>query len=155
MQSRTYIKLVQIARLRCMGWKDDVICNHLGLSRSGLSQITSRPEYKDVENSVLEGKVSKMDELLAGQVEEQKRVMEVAVPMALRALVDNVAQRKDLRACMKAAEEILDRDPKRTFAKQSRTVSDSQLPSIGDADLSKLILDADNVVSQVKNKPAN
>jgi hypothetical protein len=61
-----------------------------------------------------------MDEALAGRTKEMRQAFESAVPAAMRTLVEAVTQRRDLRAAIDASREILDRDPKRTFAKAGK-----------------------------------
>jgi len=114
---RINIKIEQIARLRVAGIKDVRIAALVGLTNSGLQRILALPEYQEHEQSILDGTISKMDEALAGRVQEMKREFSVGVPAAMRALLETVTQRRDLRARLAAASEILDRDPDRAFAK--------------------------------------
>lgn len=117
MTTRVNIKIEQIARLRVAGIKDVRIAALVGLTNGGLQRILALPEYKEHEESILHGTLSKMDEALAGRVNEMKREFAVGVPAAMRALLETVTQRRDLRARLAAASEILDRDPDRAFAK--------------------------------------
>jgi hypothetical protein len=80
-----------------------------------LQQIIQTPEYCELEEALLEGRVSEMDEAIAGNIEELRNTFKVAVPVAARTLLDIVSQRRDLRASLAAAKEILDRDPDHTF----------------------------------------
>jgi hypothetical protein len=61
MTSKVKILIEQIARYRVSGMRDGVIAARMGLSQSGLSRILSLQEYKDVEEAVLTGTVSKLD----------------------------------------------------------------------------------------------
>lgn len=117
MTPKVKILIEQIARLRVGGIRDGVIAAKLNISQSGLSRIISLPDYKDVEQAVLQGTVSKMDEALAGRADALKEYAKQGVPVALRALLEAATQQRDLRARISAASEILDRDPDRTFAK--------------------------------------
>ena len=118
MTPKVHIKIEQIARLRIAGHiSDERIARLLGLTRSGLSRILALPEYIECEQASLSGTISKMDEALAGKADIIRKVFAVGVPLAMRALVETVMQRKDLRACMHAATELLDRDPEHTFSK--------------------------------------
>ena len=114
------IAIEQIARMRVAGIRDNVIAARLGSSTSGLSRILALPEYQEFEEAILQGTTSQMDEALAGKVEDMKRYFEHAIPAALSTLFETVRQRRDLRAAMSAAGEILDRDPNATFAKRAR-----------------------------------
>lgn len=118
-------KIAQIARLRVAGISDERICQMFGMTRSGLSRIVVLPEYVQEEESIMNGTISKMDEALAGRAEEMKKEFRVGVPAAMRALLETVSQRRDLRARMAAAKELLDRDPDRTFTRQEANPGDN------------------------------
>lgn len=129
MTPKVNIKIEQIARMRVHGGiADGRIAELLGLTRSGLSRILALPEYMQAEQAILQGVTTGMDEALAGKADEMKRVFSVGVPAAMRTLLETVTQRRDLRAAMEAAKEILDRDPERTFAKARDMKSDSMIP---------------------------
>ena len=113
--AKTNIKIPQIARWRIAGISDRKIQQLLGMSGSGLAQILASPEYIEYEAALLNGHLSAMDRALAGKVDAIHQEMRQAVPAALRALVDTVTQRRDLKAAMAAAKEILDRDPDRSL----------------------------------------
>ncbi len=115
---RSNIKIQQIARMRVAGIKDVVIASHLGYSTSGLARILKLPDYQELEEAILSGVISKMDESLAGRSEAMHEEFAVGVPLAMRALLDAARQRKDVKASISAAAEILERDPKRTFSKR-------------------------------------
>src|ERR1700722_16529501 len=117
MTPKVRILIQQIARFRVAGIRDGVVAAKLNISQSGFSRIISLPEYKDEEEAVLHGTVSKMDEALAGRADALKEYAKQSVPVALRALLEAATQQRDLRARISAASEILDRDPERTFAK--------------------------------------
>jgi len=116
-----------IARYRVARLSDDSIAIRLGLSRSGLSRLLATPEYKIAQEQALQEITGHMDSILKSRADflAQGFVKE-AVPEALKALVDTVRQRKDLRACLKAATEILDRDPNDTL-KMDKKASDGAL----------------------------
>lgn len=115
--TRLQIKMQQIARMRVTGIKDVVIASTLQLSNSGLQRILRLPDYIELEEAILNGHLSKMDETMSQNLHAMKTEMSYAVPLALRTLVDACAQKRELRTAIAAAAEILDRDPKRTFAK--------------------------------------
>ena len=116
MTPRVKIKLEQIARLRVVGAiPDGRIAELLGLTRSGLSRILSLPEYKEAEECILTGALTKMDEAMAGKVEEIRNALRPGIPAAVRALLDAVTQRRDVRASLVAAKEIIALDPDRTL----------------------------------------
>jgi hypothetical protein len=118
MTPKVHIKIEQIARLRVAGsLSDDRIAVLLGLTRAGLSRILALPEYQEAEQAVLTCTVSKMDEALAGKANVIRQTYAVGVPVAMKALLETVMQKKDLRSRLEAAKEILDRDPDRTYTK--------------------------------------
>jgi hypothetical protein len=111
----TNIKIPQIARWRIAGITDTKIAQMLGMSGSGLAALLASQEYIDYEAALMNGHLSAMDRALAGKVEAIHQECRQAVPAALRALVDTVTQRRDLKAALAAAKEILDRDPDRSL----------------------------------------
>lgn len=149
MQSRVRMKIEQIARLRVAGIKDGRIAEMLGMSPPGLARILALQEYKAAEDAVLSGTITKMDEALAGKADEIRKMYAVGVPAAMRALLDAVTQRRDLRCAVTAATEMLDRDPDRTFQKQK------DVPAGADEYNEKALLSAmesaDKVAKEVKN----
>ena len=127
--TRVTLKIEQIARLRVAGnIPDGKIAEMFGLTQSGFSRIIATQEYRDAEAAVLANTITKLDEALAGRAEEIRDTYKVAVPAATRALLDAVLQRRDLRASIAAATEILDRDPDRTYTKASRVASSEAQP---------------------------
>jgi hypothetical protein len=107
------IKIPQIARWRIAGVTDTKIAELIHMSIPGLARILATDEYKQYEAALLNGHLSDMDRALAGKVEAIHQECRQAVPAALRALVDTVTQRRDLKAALMAAKEILNRDPDR------------------------------------------
>ncbi len=116
--TKVNIKIPQIARWRIAGISDTKIQQLLGMSSGGLARLLATPEYKEYEAALLNGHLNAMDKALAGKVEAIHQEFKVAVPAAMRVLVDAVTQRRDLRAAIEAAKEIFDRDPDRTLVKQ-------------------------------------
>ena len=100
------------------GVTDTRIAQLMQMSIPGLARILASDEYKDYEAALMNGHISAMDQALAGKVEEIRNEVRQAVPAALRALVDTVTQRRDLKAALAAAREILDRDPDRVLPTQ-------------------------------------
>jgi hypothetical protein len=161
MKVRTQIKLEQIARMRIAGIKDVRIAQILGLSTPGLARILTTPEYIDLEASLLEGHLSQMDEALAGRVKEMKQVYAVGVPAAIRTMLEGVTQRRDLKAALFAAKEILDRDPERTFVKagDAKAASPNGVVvgsgSFDPASLQNTVTEADKVVDSLATSLSN
>lgn len=109
------IKIPQVVRWRVAGITDTKIAAMLGMSMSGLARLLGTQEYKDEEAAYMNGHLSAMDRAMAGKIEAIHQECRQAVPAALRALVDVVTQRRDLKAAMAAAKEILDRDPDKSL----------------------------------------
>ena len=112
----TNIKIPQSSRWRIAGVSDTRIAVLMQMSIPGLARILATTEYKEYEAALMNGTLNAMDMAMAGKVAEIQNECRKAVPAALRALVDTVTQRRDLKAAMAAAKEILDRDPDRTLA---------------------------------------
>lgn len=116
MNRQVEVKCVQIARMVVKGMKLTQIAIEMGMSYSGLVAITRRPEYLALEEQVRSGVVMQMDARLAKRAAMQTE-MEDHVPDAMKVLLDAVTKKRDLRAAL----EVLDRDPQRTFSKASRS----------------------------------
>lgn len=149
---RSNIKIQQIARMRVAGIKDTAIASHLGYSTSGLARILKLPDYVEVQEAILNGVISKMDESLAGRSEAMHEEFAIGVPLAMRALLDAAKQRKDVKASISAAAEILERDPKRTFSKrkEDQPFSPNEL-NLPPAILSSTETIGDNVANRMGN----
>jgi hypothetical protein len=139
MHIKVWLKIEQIARLRCAGVNDNQIKRMLGISVFGFHRITRLQEYKDVEAAMYAGTISRFDEMISSKHEVMKQYFASAVPAAMRSLVDAVLQKRDLKAKLEAAKEILDRDPKRTFTKESRQSRDDSMQER--SDLPQSVLD--------------
>ena len=153
MMPKVHIKIEQIARLRAAGSiSDDRIATLLGLTRAGLSRILALPEYQEAEQAALTGVVTKMDEALAGRANEIRKVYAVGVPLAMKAMLEMVQQKKDLRQRLEAAKEILDRDPQHTYSKNAVELPNgASLP----ADLvAGIVADAEVVTQEITAAPA-
>jgi hypothetical protein len=119
LHAQTKIRIEQIARMRISGIRDQKICDLLGINPPVLKFICQKPEYKETEEALLLGHLTQMDEAIAGKVDELRQGIRCAVPAALRCLVDAVNQRRDLPTALRAAGEILDRDPDKSLSKKT------------------------------------
>lgn len=117
--SRLLLKMEQIARFRVAGAKDVAIARQLNLTNSGLQRILRTIDYLEIQQNVLGCQLDKMDVVLNENVGLMRKTFDTAVPAALRFMVEQVKQKRDLRAAMKAAENILDRDPEGRYVKAS------------------------------------
>lgn len=151
MTAKVLIRMEQIARFRMAGLKDARIASLVGLTPAGFARIVALSEYKELEESVLLGTVNKLDEALAGRANEIHKAFQIAVPAAMRTLVEAVTQRRDLRAAIEASKEILDRDPQRVLSKGriGVTIGDSDTPRLPQELLDTVSEDADKVKTQV------
>lgn len=116
---RMMLKVSQIARLRIMGTKDTVIAKALSLSASGFQRIIRTQFYRDYEQAVLNGHISKLDEKLAANRNLLRRQATNMLPEALRGLGELARQRKDLKTALEAQRDILRIDPDKTFTVDS------------------------------------
>ncbi len=124
MNRQVQIKCEQIARMIVKGWPKTRIAIEMGMSYDGLMGITRRPEYLEIEEEVRSGVVGKMDARLARRAAMRNEIseeVEDTVPDAMRVILESVTKKRDLRAAL----EVLDRDPKRQFAKASRPLDDT------------------------------
>jgi hypothetical protein len=112
MNRQVYIKAEQIARMRVKGIPMTRICIEMGMSYDGLVRITRAPEFLQIEDMVRQQVTGKMDARLAQRAAMEDEVVD-AVPEAMKVLLEEVKKKKNLRAAL----EVLDRDPQRQFAK--------------------------------------
>jgi hypothetical protein len=136
-----------------MGFKDERIAAAVGLTPAGLAGLKQRPEYKDIEQEILAGSITAFDEAIADDIKAMRAEFSVGVPLAMRALVDGVLQRKDLKTQIEAAKELLDRDPNRTFTKNP-VVGDGRpaAPELPKTVPDNLTKSADEVAKEIQPK---
>lgn len=150
--SPTKIKIPQIVRWRVAGISETKIADLLGVTVQSIRQIVTTQEYMDEETAVLNAHLSAMDEALAGKVAIIHKQFQAAVPAAMRALVDAVTQRRDLKTAIAAAGEILDRDPDRTLSKQSAKQSgDNQPAHLPDEVLAQAVVESNEITKALNS----
>lgn len=154
MNRQVVIKAEQIARMIVKGMKGTQIAIEMGMSYDGLQRILRQPEYLAIEERIRNEVINKMDARLAQRAAMEQQI-EDAVPEAMKILIDQVVKKRDLKAAL----EILDRDPVKQFAKSRQPqVADKQsgMPlatealsaAIKDADLTHEILTKQAAVTQ-------
>lgn len=154
MQRRAIIKAEQIARMVVKGMAGTKIAIELGMSYDGVTRILRNPDYLRIEAEVRSGVIGKMDARLDRRAEMGEEVEE-AVPAALAVLLDAVKKKRDLKAAL----ELLDRDPQRQFAKSKpaavagATFGDKQHSSLPSDALDQAIKDADLTHNILKQNP--
>ncbi|MGC1582020.1 MAG: hypothetical protein WA766_11075 [Candidatus Acidiferrales bacterium] len=151
MTPKVFITLQKVARMRVSGIRDGVIAAAVNMTQAGLSRILALPEYKELEAAVLDGTVSKMDEVLGQNAELMKKQFQVAVPVALRGLVEAAMQKKDLKTAIAACGEILDRDPDKRFVKDDYVHSQTGQP-VSEAMIDSASKEADEVATAMQKK---
>lgn len=153
MNIKTLSRVHRVARMTVMGFADARIAQAVGLTPAGLAGLKQRPEYKDIEAEILAGSITAFDEAIANDIQAMKAEFSVGVPLAMRALVDGVLQRKDLKTQIEAAKELLDRDPNHTFSKNS-VVGDGRptAPTLPQNVLDNLTKSADEVAKEITPK---
>jgi hypothetical protein len=111
------IKAEQIARFVVNSVPLTRIAVEMGMSYDGIVRICRTREYLEIEEEVrgkllgqMDAKLSKRADLRASMAEEME---DEAVPEAWKIVLDNLRKRRDLKTAL----EILDRDPKRQFAR--------------------------------------
>jgi len=135
------IKCEQIARMVVKGLPKTKIAIEMGMSYDGILGITRNPDYLRIEESVRKGVVDRMDARLAKRASMDGE-MEDMVPEALRVVLDQVIKKRDLRAAL----EVLDRDPRRQFAKSTARAAETLAPGapvLTSDQLNKVVTDAD------------
>lgn len=153
MQRQAFIKAEQIARMVVKGMKGTQIAKELGMSYDGIQRIFRNPDYLHIEEQVRKGVIAKMDARLTKR-SEMGEELEDAVPEALGLLLEAVKKKRDLKAAL----EVLDRDPQRQFAKQKPQQQAAVIqPSFGSLPaeaLDQAIKDADLTHNILQTKQA-
>lgn len=131
---------------------DTRIADLVGLSPAGLSALMKQPEYLEMEEAAMAGRISDLDKQLAEDKEQLAKEFRYAVPTALKALVETVQQRRDLRARIAAAKEILDRDPEAQFTGSSSVFgeSGSRPPELPAELVKSLAAEGNRTVTQIR-----
>lgn len=153
--SKLLIRIQQIARYRVTGrFSDTRIAEMVGLSAAQLRTVLQTSQYIEIEESLLEGRLSKIDEELEDQDDRLQEKAELMVPAALNALLEAVLQRRDLRASLVAAKEILDRDPKARFLANKGTTGSERdkadKPTLPADIVASLAVEGNKVVAEIK-----
>jgi hypothetical protein len=138
MNRQVEIKAEQIARMIVKGLPKTRVAIEMGMTYEGLQRITRCPEYLQIEERVRATVLGKMDARLDKRAQMEAEV-EDAVPEAMKVLLDHVRQKRDLRAAL----EVLDREPTRTFAKQQRPENATLQPGISSEALASALKEAD------------
>lgn len=141
------IKIAQIARWRMAGVSLIRCGELLGMSAQGIKAITETLDYIEYEEALLNNHLSAMDEALAGKVSVIHQQFRAAVPAAMRALVESVTQRRDLKTALAAAKEILDRDPDRTLPTHSAKQAEDEAahPRLPDEVLTQAVTESNEI----------
>lgn len=152
---RVQIKIEQIARLRFRGIKDVRIAEQLGISYGGLQRILATSQYRNYEAAYRKTQLGRMDSIIESQTDIllRKEAAE-AVPEALKFVVDQLKNSRDLRIRLAAAKEILDRDPRRRLVKQTRTDAPAQTPELPESIVASIRDESDKTLSFLSVPPA-
>jgi hypothetical protein len=130
MGSNVRIKAEQIARLVVQGVPKSRIAIEMGMSYDGLIRITKTDEYLMIEQDVQSRMLGQMDAKLAQRADLRKNMADEmeddAVPEAWKIVLDNLRKKRDLKTAL----EILDRDPKRQFAKGAAGATQQKEPEV-------------------------
>lgn len=151
MNRQVIIKAEQIARMVVKGIPLSRIAVEMGMSYLGLRRITMQPEYLKIEEAIRNEVTSKMDARLAKRAEMEDDVDD-AIPEALSILLDGVRKKRDMRAAL----ELLDRDPSKQFAKNNthqRIGQPSGIPNLSSDLLKAAAKHADATATQVAQAP--
>lgn len=118
------------------------------MSYDGLLRITKTPEYQEIEDEVKGKVLGQMDAKLAARADLRQRMADEmeddAVPEAWQIVIDNLRKKRDLKTAL----EVLDRDPRRQFAKGAAATKQPdqaavQRPTIDSGVLAEAVKQAD------------
>lgn len=145
------LRIERVARMRVAGLKDADIQAREGITAPAFHYLVNLEEYKARQEEILKENLSKMDHVLAGNVEALRQEVRSAVPSALRTIIEVANQRKDLKTALAASLELLDRDPDRVAQK----CKPSEIPVDGyripDSVIDVVSKEADKVASEISN----
>ena len=155
LNSKSVIRYEQIARYRVAGRMSDAkIAEMVGLTPQALTLAIKTPTYKEIEEGLLEGRLTQIDEQLAGEDDQIRDLARAAVPAALRALVEGVTQRRDLRSALVAAKTILQFDPNKTLTEQGKAPvergSGDSGPQLPENVIAYLSMQGNKVVAEIR-----
>jgi hypothetical protein len=140
------IKAEQIARMVVKGLPRTKIAIEMGMTYDGLTRIFRCEEYIEIETRVRSELLGKMDQRLAQRARMECEI-EDAVPEAMQVLLDNVRKKRDLRAAL----EVLDREPSGQFSKSRRDERAELKPGISSEALANALKEADLTNKIVKH----
>jgi hypothetical protein len=139
MDNDVKFKAELIARLHLADLTKREIAKQMEMTYAGIDRIMRTDEYKTIEQQIKAGMIEKLD----GRLEKRmalKREVEDAVPEAIRVLLDHLRTKRDLKAAL----EILDRDPHHILGKVSRpTLQQASNPHISSEAMAKAVKDAE------------
>lgn len=115
MNRNVEIQSKQIAEMIAHGVPRPQIAREMGLTFEGLKRILRCVEYLDIESKVREEVAAEWANRLKKRTEMELE-LENLLPEAMAVLAEHVREKRDLRAAM----EVLERDPIHQFAKVSR-----------------------------------
>jgi hypothetical protein len=108
-------KAEQITRMLWAGYGPTRTAKLMGTTYDGVLRITKTPEFQAIDREVRGSVIGRMD----ASREKIRQEMEDALPEAVRVLLQNVREKHELKAAL----EVLDRDPARQFAKGAHAAS--------------------------------
>lgn len=126
-------KAEQICRMLWQGYGRAQTARMMGMSYEGLLRITKTEEYREIDEIIRQQVLGGMDATLARRTDirnvrdELRDEMEDAVPEAWRVLIQNLRHKQNLKAAL----EVLDRDPERQFSKTGAGLRPVQNTNIG------------------------
>jgi hypothetical protein len=134
------------------------IAIEMGMTYDGLTRIVRCPEYIEIENRVRASLLGKMDQRLDRRAKMEAEIDD-AVPEAMQVLLEHVRKKRDLRAAL----EVLDREPTRCFAKnretqesmQSGISSEALASALKEADVTNRIIKSVNQTTSDEKPAAN
>lgn len=134
-----------IAQMVCAGIEKVQITKDLCITRKRLEFLMATPEYQAIELRISDASKRKMQELADQRLQQRlalRTEVEDAVDKAIRVLLKKLNE-SDGKEQLRAALEILDRDPRHDFTKASRqTEKGNSPPPISPEALSNAVKEA-------------
>lgn len=135
--------------------KQTEVAAHIGVTTVTLSQWQADPTWKDLQNQIITGVLSHVDEGLAEDINAQRLTLKRAVPLALQNLVDLALQTSNPAIKLKATQEILDREGNHARVTRVGLPTEAQggVASSIDNDVANALLQALSAAQAAKQQP--
>jgi hypothetical protein len=112
------IRIAIRLQMQNLGLPDSAIAKHLGMTQTSYSILKKTKIYQQFHSQYMTGILAPIDNEIHNTYNENRKILDSAVPQALENLVFLAAQKVDKKLMFEASKEVLDRQGQ--YAKVSR-----------------------------------